>query len=701
MKYVLIEIFSFIQNSPAQATIYITLFSLIISGFYQVFTSIIMPLFNLLFNKLFYKKKIEARESISRIVRNKCSNIKDEPLFIDNKTKNYFFCRNTPIKNFSTKKKINTSNLYHKSYLLIGEAGCGKSSVLKKDFLHYQFLNLVPYRNKIAIFLDSDTINYYFLDENNFNKFLENLAAAKYKYIYLFIDGIDELGQTNYQIFNSCLKKIVDSVKIKKLKISARTEFLNKIQKTTIYNKAKKQYIVDGWTCEKLEKIAQKITHLHVLKNQKNDLDKALKKLKEQKNQWCPYINSPLLLKMYFYILIYGNNEEDINFNNRFDFYQKFISIIITVHAEKEDHKFLSQKIIEETLKDYSNLAFIAFKDNQKAIDCPEVLLPILKKSEANSDNNKVQFTHETFFEFLVGYNYIEQLLSSNFDTTVINVIAQNYSNNFADFISDSIKLRSDYDKVQITNKLLRIYKSTLSKQIEFPFSENLPKIEKELSDYIEELPINTFFSLKYEIIFRLGRIGLHINDINEALKNIYYLDKNTKMDDIFFEVVIKRCCAISASFLGYEEIEFDYIDKMLPYNDSYNEIYDLVNRSHTLVFYGDVDNCNIMYFRDTNEKTPFQKAFGKRMDRISTVLPFETLNMSSAEKRKYLFRVFDLATIYTFMYNRKYKLTEKEKESISKCLVQFEGATDKRNNLMKNIKQKILELQKDFENAK
>ena len=61
-------------------------------------------------------------------------------------------------------------------------------------------------------------------------------------------------------------------------------------------------------------------------------------------------------------------------------------------------------------------------------------------------------------------------------------------------------------------------------------------------------------------------------------LEFVYEYDTNTgaKYDQPYFEAVLKRCCAISASFLGGERVELDYIRHMLdfgtyPYDENYD----------------------------------------------------------------------------------------------------------------------------------
>ena len=152
-------------------------------------------------------------------------------------------------------------------------------------------------------------------------------------------------------------------------------------------------------------------------------------------------------------------------------------------------------------------------------------------------------------------------------------VLCQSYSNNYADFITDAIySIVKDGLSEEFTKKLIFIYSCTLSKtnlqKLNFDFSKYsldrslLNKLDKTSEDDNDK----KFFILKYEIVFRLGRITNNNQLAADFLKFIYYNDENirVKTNISYYLVVLKRCCAISSSFLSNEEIEIDYVKKML-----------------------------------------------------------------------------------------------------------------------------------------
>ena len=74
-----------------------------------------------------------------------------------------------------------------------------------------------------------------------------------------------------------------------------------------------------------------------------------------------------------------------------------------------------------------------------------------------------------------------------------------------------------------------------------------------------------------------------------------------------------------------------------------------MANRSHTLVYYSDVPDSNLDTFRDRHAENSWSFARAKRMERLAFPLPDSISDMTAKEKKKFYFRAFDIATIYTF----------------------------------------------------
>lgn len=209
----------------------------------------------------------------------------------------------------------------------------------------------------------------------------------------------------------------------------------------------------------------------------------------------------------------------------------------------------------------------------------------------------------------------------------------------------------------------------------------------------------NPFLTLKYEIVFRFGRFPTDIEREFRIhfLEFVYDKDTNTGAvtDSEYFTAVLKRCCAISASFLGGERIELDYVEHMLDYPPyMYDKNYDLANRSHTLIYYSDVSDSNIFTFRDDAGEYDWNYARAKRMKRLAFKLPDRISDMNMKEKKKYYFRIFDIATIYTFLKSRPYqKLSPEEINVLKNFKTDFYGMSERRRKLLLSMKEATIRI--------
>lgn len=646
------------------------------------------------------EKALDARTEVKNMSLNVETQIKTEPLFFDEPTqKSDLFCKKIMVNN--KEKRIFIHRLKNTSYILTGDAGCGKSALLKYDFLT-TFSKHHRKNNSAIIFLYSYDLIKIVEDKPTQKEFLKKIQNAKLKTIFLYLDGVDEIGDVRCAAFYDFINYISKLASNIIFKISCRTEFAhNYLEREKSFSRIQKIFKIGAWTPSMLYSYAKKLIK-HLDKNKYQSICNLSAKafLKEEKN-WEKHVNSPLLMKIYIYIKIHGGEFLTGEIKNKYSFYDHFINVLLKTYYTRTGSPILDDEMISSK-EIQSKTIFSVFSHGGKDLeDLPEldVLSPILK----NTSSNKKTFVHETFFEYYVASYYYSKLINPSFDSTVISVFYQNYSNDFADFISDAI-ITENTDQQNIFDKLLNIYYSTLNEKTKQIFIQRFPSFNPSGFCQLSTLTEQQFFSLKYEIIFRMGRLNSLNNEnlntnIIDFLEFVYEKDDNIKYSKRikYYLVVLKRCCAISASFLGGEKIEIDYVKHMLSFYD-YNEHYDLANRSHTLLFYGDVKNKNIFNFRDDNIVTPYENAFKKRIDRLSLPLPSHIDNMDKQTKKKYFFRLFDLATIYTFMKHRGKALTVKEHKIISQCKVVFDGASSERSEIMKKIKEEILALNNDLQ---
>ncbi len=634
-----------------------------------------------------------ARKKLKNQAIHTRDQIKLEPLFFNEPhRKLYFFFRKFPV--YFEETPLHLKKILKKSYLLTGTAGCGKSSLLKYDYIR-TFRKKIHHNKTALIYLNSDKMINILNDDVSDNKLITFLKVGDYKNIYLYLDGIDEIGNSLCPTLYKLINNVYAFAPNVKLKVSSRPEFAQKYIERNDSIRVQRYLKICTWSSDMLKSYAVSLLKQLYYKQKCNK--KEVRFIIEDiinKSTWNTYITSPLLMKLFLYLKLENVDTSTLRLDNRYNFYNHFItSLIKSFYRNKNEQK--RNEDIQRLQNDFANIVFTSFCKGEKNFTLPvelDLFLPILK--EVSSPPKKVSFIHETFFEYFIAKHYLSKLSCPHINQDIIAVFHHNYTNDYADFITDALKAETPETKQCFFEKFCKIYYYTLDTDTKPKYNSisAFPKIQHPYS--LAYLTAEEFFSLKYEIITRLGRLDLCNSRIIEFLNFIYLNDTNTKQDETFeyYIAVLKRCCAISSSFLANEKIELDYITHMLPFLEkNYIKEYDLANRTHTLLFYGDIINKNIFNFRDEDPMETCKNAFHKRIERLSTDLPTQIKDMNKKETRKYFFRLFDLATIYTFMHNRNRVLTSDEYRIVSNCFIDFVGASTERKNMMTEIKKQIL----------
>ena len=584
-------------------------------------------------------------------------------------------------------------DLLKNSCAIKGGSGCGKSALIKYLFCREYKWNFLKNR-KLILYFDSNKIRNVL---DNPDELYNRLTNAGFKSLSLYLDGIDEtVLPKEHEKLSSFLDKVSRSVNKFYIKISCRSNYSYTIDKYFRNQYQLELYEIDKWTKKQIyEYISRMIVLLVKDKRQRT----RLKNFFNQDYAIDSIDYNPLLAKMLLCIKLYDGDY--IPPENKYEFYYSFLRTLT-------EERYSVKRQVPVFIKHIDNNAqytFCSYKNdvrNREFSRIPYFDSVIMKKSE----HGTVVFRHESFYEFLVAHYVGMKLQSVSQDS--IDVLSMEYPNGISDFVSDKLKL-GDTNRLSIRNNLLSFYGLTISEvqQNDYNklFKDHLNKeiLQDPYADAIAKLDNNRFFTLKYEIVFRIGRLLLEDEVLNSFLRFAYY-DDNVSIQPLKepernqWIIVLKRCCAISASFVGYEDIEIDYIKHMLIYRNEYQSLYDLINRSHTLIFYEDVkmDNNGILSFLEVmdNGKNDCTKSCMKRVTRLSKLKDYTgpVSEMNKKDRRLYYFRLFDIATIYTFIASRKSRellpwLNKDNIAILNSFQTRFSGISKEREDLLIEIK--------------
>lgn len=638
-----------------------------------------------------------ARRNLKMRERHKVNTLQTESLLFDINSKKHFFYKRIPIRDLH-EKKVNFRKLFLGSYVITGGAGYGKSAVLKQVFIRSARKNRFSQRH-MNLFLDAEELQSTVFSEDSL--LVKVINAAKLHRLTLYIDGPDEVVvPADYKEFEHYLEMISRSVHHISIRISCRTEFQKLISKPEGNAYKYQFYKVESWTNHDLLQYVKKILT-------KLDTEKETSTIYHffcDEVKWEKLEGNPLLCKMLLYIKF--NNGQYMMDDNRYLFYMVFLQSLVTLYQIKSGELPCFNEIIDQYAKEVYD---VIYNDNRShEVPFRKEFSPVLKKVH----NGKAIFKHETFFEFMMSVYVCKQLYDLNEES--IRVLSCEYTNAFADFISQGI-LTIDTECIQ--RNLMLLYSGTLktaniAKERGFPSIQMLPKIKaNSIKAKINNLNNFHFFTLKYQIIFRLGRLNREDQILKDFLAFVYNEDYHVFSDNVDpneqekYRIILKRCCAISASFIGKEDVELNYVKHMLAYrgNNEYQELYDKVNQFHTLLYYGDVPMARNgeINLREMDNINIFDcsKACRKRISRLSQLNDgsLEIENMDDKTKRIYYFRVFDIATLYTFIHSRNnignlQWLDKNAFNIIRNFQTDFRGISSERKMLLEDIKKHLVQ---------
>lgn len=229
------------------------------------------------------KPKNQAKRLLENYNNHILSLLKNESVFFsEDDHRKLLFYKKVPIKKYQSDKKSFLSKLILTSYILLGEAGSGKSSIIKKDYLLHcnKFLNFWRIRTGV-VYINQQFLNYQFQDIHELKDLIDCIHRSSYKKINLYIDGIDEFGEDNVEkIFKSI---IPISYKIKRVKITSRTNFA--VQNIINHNIGKpfgfnenQRFFVEDWNKERLLKFSEfLLKHLKVEKAKLKRIEHIIK----------------------------------------------------------------------------------------------------------------------------------------------------------------------------------------------------------------------------------------------------------------------------------------------------------------------------------------------------------------------------------------------------------------------------------------
>jgi len=450
-----------------------------------------------------------------------------------------------------------------KNIILTGVPGSGKTTTLRALFcnsdqeskltLYFTAKEVINHASKKAPTLISLLRAMYSLSLS-----VEDISI--HHNILVFIDGVDEIDYTNFEmLFQFCKKLQNDNIMFW---ISVRSD-INKryIINSPAYNSLFYEICeLVNWTKEQGLYFARCYSE----KSGKNFIIDRINSLLTSNSKASSFLENPFKLSLLIFIL----SDDDCDVSqidaNDYTLYKKFYEHWRNQEKKRgtspNDHNYIHNIHIKIAIALYRERSSISLKTifndqcNIEKIMTDSAIIGLLNYKKTTLEETIIveKFLHETLSEFFVAECIIE-CFRDNIETNELNE-RMSITYEFINLYEVNKFVRSAFEAMHLTERSLML---------------------NNMSNKYNELIVqktNIAEMIREQIIYHVGRIP-H-NSPPEILKNAYNNEQNS---------VIKRAAALGLILSGDETIEADFIGKLLS-----DKTLDLENRSIQLVYFGD-----------------------------------------------------------------------------------------------------------------
>ena len=274
------------------------------------------------------------------------------------------FCEDNALE-----ESIVSTLLEHKSILIYGEAGYGKTTILAKSFLKHveRFKSDNDYNMPFYLWLKDKNANYHFdfsqyIDES----FAENLNLQPYPFLDLsdispcfYLDGFDELAE---EIPSTSVKRIsTSSIFSHPLLLTSRIQYVRRyLGNYDLMNHFAVQIKINKWDAEKAKGY---INNFCAKKGTDKSFSERVYGLLANNSELCSLLDSPLLITMLLWVIESNRMTIPETISTRVQLFQAFLYEM----AKREIHRTGSTIGESDLIIIWSYFAWSVY---QKKIDC-------------------------------------------------------------------------------------------------------------------------------------------------------------------------------------------------------------------------------------------------------------------------------------------------------------------------------------------
>lgn len=511
---------------------------------------------------------------------------------------------------------------------VLGDAGAGKSVVLKKLFLDKIKADEQTFFLNALELLDDN--------KNDKSKYIQKILEGKRKCprdLWLVIDGIDEAFASDVGGFRLFVKQ-VEKLPCKVF-VGCRSQYFEEFAEATSFHRIELQKWSETLASHYVEEYFEKIG--------KSELVSVYSELYKTEEYIRCFAQNPFHLSLLLY-LIENPDSDGIKLNNIYSLYSEFFRQWMS----REHSRNTGAKDEAETI--YKELWGIARRlyDRQEVVtEVSDTAILGLLNTQLVENNRKLvrSFYHRSFMEFLLARAVIEAMKKC--PDELVLIAKRNNRSDVDAFVKAGFAVESYVQKNAMVQNMIGAYW----------------KSKKEPEAMTED----EHFYVENQIVYYMTRMkGMNAEPVETFIKSIYSNEN---------QAIMRQGIAYGAANLGIFDIALQFARGM-----NAGSVEDLTNRSWTLVFYGDMPDEDPLHYVDDGT-APWNRSRAARLRRLQGI-----------GKKECAFRMFDLQIMYGFLESRGWKgLSEGELKIIESCETDIEGYPAEVVDFLAGAKEKLV----------
>ena len=524
---------------------------------------------------------------------------------------------------------------------ILGNAGAGKTTLFINYFLFREKQQKFMYLTaKEALEKLSDGMTYL-------EKICDSLPGCDIPSLTFLVDGLDEEFLNDYKgycDFFVLVKRLSESYSCF-FWLACRNELFNQYRGESSQF-VTQELIINEWTADQAQSYIMKyaeITGTHGLANN-------IRAIVGREEWYNEYIRNPFQVALMVY-LASVDSPVPKKISNIYELYDQFFTVWFNREVSRGTTEANVKNDLYPRLQRIAKAVYENFEIKMESIDRNSAISALVVKKESHKGNSIVALYHRSFVSFLLADQIYDAMLKYPENEQLPVLFSMHIHDDVTNFIGSRNQTITSQQKSEIETNLITLYNKAKS-----------------------DLSQASSLSIMEKCIYHLTR--LDNNGLDEQVDAFLLKEISSNLINPYMRLSLAYGCSLSEKN-DIRMYALKYAKSLFKDSDDA-----LINRSWTLVYYGDVIGDPYNY-KDIS-KCSWEKARQARIKRFTKESP---------RLKDFRFMMFDIPLMYSFFKDRNWKnLNEDEYEIINKIIFPQEVFLPRELIFLNKAKQKLLE---------